>query len=72
VRRLGGEEIASYPRAVSIGLALSHKIVDRLSAWREREVAAAYRGQMDEIKTRLREIGAELAEMLPERARRAG
>jgi epoxyqueuosine reductase len=64
VRRLGGEEIASYPRAVSIGIALSHEIVDRLSAWREREVAAAYRGQMDEIKTRLREIGAELAEML--------
>ena len=64
VRRLGGEEIASYPRAVSTGIALSHEIVDRLSAWREREVAAAYRGQIDEIKTRLREIGTELAEML--------
>lgn len=64
VRRLGGEEVARYPRAVSIGIALSHEIVDRLSAWRRREVAAAYRGHTDEIKTRLRESGAELAEML--------
>jgi epoxyqueuosine reductase len=61
VRRLGGDEVASYPRAVSIGIGLSHEVVDRLPERGEREVAAAYRGHIDEIKEELRQIEAELA-----------
>jgi epoxyqueuosine reductase QueG len=64
VWRLGGAEVASYPRAVSIGVALSHEIVDRLPERAQREVAAAYRGHIDEVKRRLRRIEAELAEAL--------
>ena len=64
VRRLGGEEVALYPRAVSIGIALSHQIVDRLPERSKREVVAAYRGHIDTIKETLRQIEAELAETL--------
>jgi epoxyqueuosine reductase QueG len=64
VRRLGGEEVASFPRAVSTGIALSHEIVDRLPERRRREVAAAYRGHIDEVKEALRQIEAELTATL--------
>jgi len=72
IRRLGGEEIASYPRAVSIGIELSHEIVDRLpervrpevTEQTKRDVIAAYRGHTDAIKETLRHTGEELAEAL--------
>jgi epoxyqueuosine reductase QueG len=64
VQRLGGAGVAAFPRAVTIGIALSHEIVDSLPERAEREVAAAYRGHIDEIKEELREIEAELAEAL--------
>ena len=64
VQRLGGEAVASYPRAVSIGIELSHEIVDRLPERVVRDVVAAYRSHIDEVKEALRQIEAELAEAL--------
>jgi epoxyqueuosine reductase QueG len=64
VRRLGGKAVASFPRAVSIGIALSHEIVDRLPERARPEVAGAYRAHIDEIKDALRRTEAELAEVL--------
>ena len=64
VLRLGGEAVASYPRAVSIGIELSHEIVDRLPEGAVRDVVAAYRGHIDSVKEALRQIEAELADRL--------
>lgn len=40
----GGPSIAKYQRAISLGIALPHSIVDRLPQRTEREVAVNYRG----------------------------
>ena len=64
--RLGGDEVAAFPLAISIGIALSHEIVDQLPDARRREVAARYRGHTDEVKETLRRIGAELTDLLRE------
>ncbi len=65
VRRLGGEDVAAYPRAVSIGIELSHEIVDELPERATRhDVARMYRLHLDEIKEVLRQIETELADAL--------
>lgn len=66
VLRLGGEEVAAFPRAISIGVALSHRIVDQLPDASIPEVAARYRRHIDEVKVSLRLIEAELTELLRE------
>ncbi len=43
VIRQGGEELGEYPRAISIGVALLHPIVDRLPNREIRSVAVEYR-----------------------------
>jgi len=56
-----GEEIAEYPRAVSLGIRLLHPIVDRLPSRAERAVALAYRhhiysvtdGRLNVVATRI-------------------
>jgi epoxyqueuosine reductase QueG len=67
VLRLGGDEVAAFPRAISIGIALSHEIVDQLpDAARRSEVAARYRRHIDEVKESLRLIETELTGLLRE------
>lgn len=43
IRRWGGDDLAAFPRAVSVGIEMFHSIVDRLPRREERAVAAAYR-----------------------------
>jgi epoxyqueuosine reductase len=58
---LGGREAAGYPRAISIGIALLHTIVDQLPRRAEAAVAVSYRhhaydivnGRLDIIASRL-------------------
>jgi epoxyqueuosine reductase len=45
----GGPEIAAYPRAISIGIALLHPIVDQLPRRAERAVAVEYRSHAYEV-----------------------
>ena len=68
----GGGEIASYPRAISIGVALSNDIVDRLSPRPDRETAKLYRHHSYvEVNGRLGEIAGKLAAVLTELGYRA-
>jgi epoxyqueuosine reductase len=58
----GGAELAGYPRAISIGVALLHPIVNQLSRHIERPAAAGYRSHCYEIvNTRLDQIVSRLA-----------
>jgi epoxyqueuosine reductase QueG len=61
----GGPVIADYPRAVSIGIALFHPIVDQLPRRAERAVAAGYRHHCyDLINQRLDLIASRLSSVL--------
>jgi len=54
VRQLGGELMAQFPRAVSIGVALPSAIVDQLCRHEDKMVALAYRSHgYDTINVRL-------------------
>jgi epoxyqueuosine reductase QueG len=66
VLRLGGEEVAAFPRAISVGVALSHRIVDQLPDASIPEVAGRYRRYVDEVKVSLRSLEAALSELLRE------
>jgi epoxyqueuosine reductase QueG len=58
----GGEEIAAYPRSISIGIALFHPIVNQLFRPIERSAAVSYRSHCyDVINTRLDQIVSRLA-----------
>lgn len=61
----GGEVIGAYPRAISIGIALPHSIVDQLPLRQERAVAINYRHHgYDVINQRLDLITSRLASVL--------
>ncbi|RPH52990.1 MAG: epoxyqueuosine reductase [Desulfobacteraceae bacterium] len=61
----GGAEIAEYPRSISIGIALFHPIVNRLSRHIERAAAVSYRSHCyDIINERLDQIVSRLASVL--------
>jgi epoxyqueuosine reductase len=62
VLRQGGEQIASYPRAVSIGIRLFDEIVDRLPDRGQRAVAVSYRHHCyDVINDRLDDLASRIA-----------
>jgi len=61
----GGEAVASFPRAVSIGLALPNAIVDQLPRRAERAVAQSYRHHAyDVINQRLDLLASQVASAL--------
>lgn len=68
----GGQEMASYPRAISIGIALLHTIVDQLPKRAERAVAIEYRHHAyDIVNDRLDLIASRLCSLLQRRGYRA-
>lgn len=61
----GGSVVAAYPRAISIGIALLHPIVDLLSSRGERAAAISYRSHCyDIINSRLDQIISRLGSVL--------
>lgn len=61
----GGPMVAGYPRAVSMGIALPHSIVDQLPQRAQRAVALAYRAHAyDVINQRLDLIASQLSSFL--------
>ena len=65
VEEQGGEMVAQFPRAVSIGVAMPSAIVDQLPRHREKAVALAYRSHSyDILNLRLDQIGSRLASIL--------
>ena len=68
----GGPVIAEYPRAVSIGIALLHTIVDQLPQRSERAVAVNYRhSSYDVINQRLDLVASRLSSVLQHMGYRA-
>jgi epoxyqueuosine reductase len=60
----GGQAVAAYPRAVSIGIALPHAIVDQLpmrAAW---PVAVSYRHQYNTVNQRLDLVASHVTSLL--------
>ncbi len=65
VARQGGEELSTYPRAISIGIELLHPIVDRLPDRELRSVAVEYRTHAyDIVNQRLDAIASRVASEL--------
>ena len=61
----GGPVIAEYPRAISIGIALPHSIVDQLPRRAERAVAVSYRHHgYDVVNQRLDLVASRLSSAL--------
>jgi epoxyqueuosine reductase len=60
----GGKEVASYPRAISIGIALLDSIVDQLPQGFELCVAVSYRHHYDITNLRLDLLAAKVASKL--------
>jgi epoxyqueuosine reductase QueG len=60
----GGEEVASYPRAVSIGIRLLDSIIDQLPQGFDPGVAVSYRHHYDITNLRLDILAAKVASML--------
>jgi epoxyqueuosine reductase QueG len=72
VLRQGGEKIASYPRAISIGIRLFDEIVDQLPDREQRAVAVSYRHHLyDVINDRLDDIASRIASELQRAGYRA-
>jgi epoxyqueuosine reductase len=67
----GGSLVADYPFAISIGIALSHSIVDQLPQRAERAVAVSYRHQYDVVNQRLDLVASHLSSLLQQRGFRA-
>ncbi len=68
----GGPALAHYPRAVSIGIALLHAMVDQLPARAERAVAVGYRHHCyDLVNYRLDLIASRLSNVLQRKGYRA-
>jgi len=57
----GGDLVAAYPRAVSVGIALPDAVVDLLPRRAERAVAAEYQHQYDTLNRRLDLIASHIA-----------
>jgi epoxyqueuosine reductase QueG len=65
IRQQGGDTLAAFPRAVSLGIALPHAIVDQLPHRTERAVAQSYRHHAyDVINQRLDLLASEVASIL--------
>jgi len=65
ILRQGGEQVAAYPRAISIGIFLLHPLVDALPQRSEHAVAVAYRKHAyDFINQRLDEAASRLGSQL--------
>ena len=61
----GGPAVARYPRAISMGVALIHTIVDQLPRRAERAVAVSYRQHAyDVVNDRLDEMASRMASRL--------
>ncbi|MEW6750528.1 MAG: 4Fe-4S double cluster binding domain-containing protein [Candidatus Latescibacterota bacterium] len=72
VQRQGGTLVSGYPRAVSVGVALLHALVDQLPDHRDPLVAAAYRHHgYDVVNLRLDQLAARLASALQAAGHRA-
>ncbi|OPY28730.1 MAG: Epoxyqueuosine reductase [Methanocella sp. PtaU1.Bin125] len=72
VTRQGGERIASYPRAISIGIRLFDEIVDQLPDRDQRAVAVSYRHHLyDVINDRLDYVASRIASELQRAGYRA-
>jgi epoxyqueuosine reductase len=67
----GGAEVAVYPRAISVGIALPHAIVDQLPQRANRAVAVSYRHNYDVTNQRLDMLTAQLAGFLQREGYRA-
>jgi len=67
----GGSLVADYPFAISIGIALSHSIVDQLPQRADRAVAVSYRHQYDVVNQRLDLVASHLNSLLQQRGFRA-
>ncbi len=63
--RQGGEGLAAYPRAITVGIALLHPIVDQLPEREERSVAVEYRHHAyDVVNARLDAIASRMASII--------
>jgi epoxyqueuosine reductase len=72
VHEQGGDMLAQFPRAVSVGVVMPSAIVDQLSRHTDRRVALAYRSHSYEIlNRRLDEIASRLASTLQREGCRA-
>jgi epoxyqueuosine reductase len=68
----GGPAMAGYPRAISLGIALLHPIVDQLPQRAERAVAAHYRHHAyDLVNQRLDFVASRLSGVLQRKGHRA-
>jgi epoxyqueuosine reductase len=64
IREQGGDVVASYPLAVSIGITLLNTIIDQLPQGFERSEAVSYRHHYDVTNLRLDLLAAKVASML--------
>jgi epoxyqueuosine reductase len=65
IRHQGGKQAAAYPRAISIGIALQHSLVDPLPAHNDLVVIMNYRHlAYDAVNQRLDQISLHLSGML--------
>ena len=67
----GGDSVAEYPLAVSIGIALSRPIVDQLPHGTERAVAVSYRHEYDVVNQRLDLIASHVSGLLQQHGSQA-
>jgi len=72
IREQGGEVVAGFPKAVSIGITLPHAIVDQLPNRADPAVAANYRSHAGEvINERLNSVASQVAGVLQGQGYRA-
>lgn len=67
----GGEGVASYPRAISIGITLFDTIIDQLPKGSDQDVAVSYRHHYDVTNLRLDLLAAKVASRLQRRGYKA-
>ena len=68
----GGESVAGYPKAISIGIALPRAVVDQLPNRAEQAVAVNYRSHAyDIINQRLNVVASQVASVLQQAGHRA-
>jgi epoxyqueuosine reductase len=67
----GGSLVADFPFAFSVGIALSHPIVDALERRPQKTVTMSYRHHIDVVNHRLDLIASHIASVLQERGYRS-
>jgi epoxyqueuosine reductase len=67
----GGEAVAGYPRAVSMGVALSGAIVDQLPNRADRSVVVSYQHQYHTVNQRLDLVASHMTSLLQRQGFRA-